>query len=288
MASNRFAIVVDGTAALPSELAKELDLRVLPLHVIFGSDTYTDGVDLFAERFYELLAQPGAQPTTSQPSIGECAEALEALRSEGNREVLVITIAKELSGTYSAVTTAAPNVANLRVEVVDSRSVAGSIALIGTACARARAAGSSFEETLALARKLAGTVQLLAVIDTLEQLKRSGRASSLQATFGSLLSIKPIITVENGRLVPLEKVRTRDKAVARLKALVEERVSEGRRLHVSTLHTNSPERATELAGWAVRRFDCAEIYTAEAGPVIAAHAGPGVVAICWYPEEAES
>lgn len=277
-----FAIVVDGTAALPPDHARDLAIRILPLHVSFGAETFTAGVDLTPAQFYERLQAPDARPTTSQPSIGECTEAFESIRSEGIERILVITVASELSGTFSAVTTASQQVATT-VEVVDSRATAGSIALIGTASARARHDGRTFEETVALARRLAGNVKLYAVIDTLEQLKRSGRASGMQAMFGSLLAIKPIIKVENGRLDPLDKVRTREKALARLKELVEAQVAPGTRLHACTLHTNAADRAADLASWLAQRYDLAEHYTAEAGPVIAAHGGPGVVGVCWYP-----
>lgn len=281
--SERYAVIVDGTAALPPELARELDIRILPLHVNFGEETYTAGVDLSPAQFYERLQRPDARPTTSQPSLGECRDAFEAARREGFEALLVITVATELSGTYSAVTTAAAQL-DFPIEVVDSRSTAGSIALIGTACARARKEGRSFAEAVALARRLAGKVKLYAIIDTLEQLKRSGRASGMQAMFGSLLSIKPLIKIENGKLEPVDKVRTRDKALARLKELIEAQVAPGTKLHVCTLHTNEPERAGEVARWLSERYHCVEHYTAEAGAVIAAHGGPGVVGVCWYPE----
>lgn len=275
--------MVDGTAALPAEIARELDIRILPLHVNFGEETFTAGVDLSPAEFYERLAKPDARPTTSQPSLGECKDAFEALQRDGTQDILVITVATELSGTYSAVTTAAQGLGG-RIEVVDSRATAGSIGLIGTACARARNSGKTFEETVALARRLAGKVKLYAVIDTLEQLKRSGRASGMQAMFGSLLSIKPIIKVENGKLEPLDKVRTRDKALARLKELIEADMPAGTKLHVCALHTNAPDRALEIGRWLSERYDCVEQYGAEAGPVIAAHAGAGVVGACWYPD----
>lgn len=279
----RFAIMVDGTAGVPDELASELDIRVLPLHVIFGTESFTAGVDLSSAEFYQRLQQPNAQPTTSQPSIGECIEAIEAARRDGAERILAITVAAELSGTYSALTTAREQV-SIPVEVVDSRATSGSIALIGLAAARARARGASYDETAALARRLAGNVKLYAIIDTLEQLKRSGRASGMQAMFGSLLSIKPILKIENGKLEPMDKVRTRDKALARLKDLIEAQVPPGTRLHAAVIHTNAADRAAELAAWVDGRYDCVERYTAEAGPVIAAHGGPGVVGLCWYPE----
>lgn len=281
--SEKFAIMVDGTAGVPDELASELEIRVLPLHVLFGTESFTAGVDLSSAEFYQRLQQPNAQPTTSQPSVGECMEAIEAARRDGAERILAITVATELSGTYSALTTAREQV-SIPVEVVDSRATSGSIALIGLAAARARARGASFDEAAALARRLAGNVKLYAIIDTLEQLKRSGRASGMQAMFGSLLSIKPILKIENGKLEPIDKVRTRDKALARLKGLIEAQVAPGTKLHAAVIHTNAADRAAELAAWIDERYDCVERYTAEAGPVIAAHGGPGVVGVCWYPE----
>ena len=281
--SERYAIVVDGTAALPAELARELDISFLPVHVNFGDESFTQGVDLSFDQFYERLAKPDAKPTTSQPSLGECRETYEAAFKKGATRILVVTLATELSGTYSAAVTAAQQ-HEQPIEVIDSRATAGSTSLIATACARARAKGASFEEAVALARKLQGHVKLRAIIDTLEQLKRSGRASGMQAMFGSLLKVKPIIKIENGKLDPIDKVRTREKAMARLQELVEAEVPPGEKLHASVIHTNEPTRAKALADWLSGRYHCVELYTAEAGPAIATHGGQGVLGVCWYPE----
>lgn len=280
--SHPYAIVVDGTASMPVDLADELGIGILPLHVSFGAETYTAGVDLTAAEFYSRLGRPDARPTTSQPSLGECREAFEAARRGGSGDILVVTVATELSGTYSTACGAASELPG-RIEVVDSRSTAGAIALIGTACARARRDGASFAEAVALARRLAGKVKTLAIIDTLEYLKRSGRATALQSMFGSLLSVKPIITIEEGKLESLDRVRTRAKALSRLQELLEGHLPPGERIHVCVLHTNEPGRAEELATWIQRRYECVEHFVAEAGPVIAAHGGPGVVGCCWYP-----
>lgn len=281
--SEQFAIVVDGTAALPSDLARELDIISLPVHVSFGDQSFTQGVDLTFDQFYERLEKPDAKPTTSQPSLGECTATYDAALAKGATRILVVTLATELSGTYSAAFTAAQQHGQ-PIEVVDSRGTAGTTSLIATACARARRNGSTFEQAVALARKLAGNVKLRAIIDTLEQLKRSGRASGMQAMFGSLLQVKPIIKIENGKLDPLDKVRTRAKAMSRLQELVEAEVAPGTKLHASVIHTNAPDRAKELAEWIKGRYDCVELYVAEAGPAIATHGGPGVVGVCWYPE----
>ncbi len=283
--SERFAIVIDGTACLTPELQREFDIRWLPLHVDIGSETFTANVDLSADEFYRRIAAPGVLTGTSQPNMGECRDVYDAIVAEGTKQLLVLTIATELSGTYSVANTTAQATPNATIEVIDTRSLAGGISLIATACARLRRAGGSFEEAVALARKLTGKIPIYAVADTLEYLKRSGRVSGAQALFGSMLKMKPILEVANGVIHPADRVRTREKAVQRMKELVAARVPEGSRIHACTLHTNAPERARDVADWVQARYHCVEHWIAEAGPVIGARAGPGVVGLCWYREE---
>jgi len=283
--SERFAIVVDGTACFSPELQREFDIRWLPLHVDIGSDTFTANVDLTADEFYRRIAAPGVLTGTSQPNMGECRDVYDAIVAEGTKQLLVLTIATELSGTYSVASTTAQAMPGVTIEVIDTRSVAGGISLIATACARLRRSGGSFEQAVALSRKLAGKIPIYAVADTLEYLKRSGRVSGAQALFGSMLKMKPILEVANGVVHPADRVRTREKAVQRMKELVEGRVPEGARIHACTLHTNAPDRARDVADWVQERYHCVEHWIAEAGPVIGARAGPGVVGLCWYREE---
>ena len=284
--SERFAIVVDGTAGVPGDLQRELSLHVLPLHVNFGAEAFTAGVDLTDAEFYARLRDgKSPPPTTSQPSIGEAREVFERAAAESGGALLVLTVATELSGTFSVCSSTAQQILGARIEVVDMRGLAGQIALVATACARLRRGGGSFAEAVALAKRLAGKVHLLAAIDTLEQLRRSGRASSMQALFGSILSIKPILEVRDGKLNAIERVRTREKAMARLKELIEGRVAPGSRVRLCAFHTNDPERARVFGEWAQERFHCVEYWQNEVGAVVAAHAGPGVVGACVYPAE---
>jgi DegV family protein with EDD domain len=283
--SDRFAIVVDGTSTQSPEVQREFDLRILPLHVDIGMETFTANVDLTSAQFYEKIAAPGVLTGTSQPSMGECRDVYDSVVHDGITKLLVLTIATELSGTYSVAATTAQAMPHAEVEVIDTRSLAGGIALIATAVGRQRRAGGSFQDGVALAKRMAGTVDLLAVADTLEYLKRSGRVSGAQALFGSMLQVKPILQVKDGVVHPIDRVRTRDKAVARMKEIVSERVPQGARIHACTLHTNEPDRARELGEWVQERFHCVEHWTAEAGAVIGARAGPGVVGLCWYREE---
>jgi DegV family protein with EDD domain len=283
--ADRFAIVVDGTASLANGMERDHDIRTLPLHVDIGNDSYTAGVDLTAEDFYRKIAAPDVKPGTSQPSMGECREIYESIRHAGIKQILVLTIATELSGTFSVATTTAQQVDGARVEVVDTRSVAGGISLIATACARVRRESGSFETAVQLARRLAGRTHVLATADTLEYLKRSGRVSGGAALFGSLLSVKPLLEVEDGVVRPVDRVRTREKATARLKELIEQKVARDARINACTMHTNDPERAALFAEWVQGTFHCVEHWIAEAGPVIGARAGPGVVGLCWYRSE---
>ena len=281
----RFAIVVDGTASFAPGLERELDIRKLPLHVDIGPDSYTAEVDLSADEFYKKIAAPNVKPGTSQPSMGECRDVYEKLVSEGLRKMVVLTIASELSGTYSVASTTAQQMDGTRIVVVDSRTLAGGIALIATACARARRAGRSFDDAAAIAQRLAGKTRIIAAADGLEYLRRSGRISGGAALFGSLLAVKPILAVEDGRVDAIDRVRTREKATARVKELIEEKLSPGSKVNACTLHTNDPERARALGDWAQERFHCLEHWVAEAGPVIGARAGPGVIGLCWYRSE---
>ena len=283
--SERFAIVVDGTACLTPELQREFDIRWLPLHVDIGAETFTANVDLTADEFYRRIAAPGVITGTSQPNMGECRDVYDAIGAEGTKQLLVLVIATELSGTYSVASTTAQAMPGVNIEVIDTRSLAGGISLIATACARLRRSGGSFEQAVALAKKMTGKIPIYAVADTLEYLKRSGRVSGAQALFGSMLKMKPILEVANGVVHPADRVRTREKAIERMKELVSQRVPEGSRIHACTLHTNAPERARDVADWVQRRYHCVEHWIAEAGPVIGARAGPGVIGLCWYREE---
>jgi DegV family protein with EDD domain len=282
---DRFAIVVDGTSCQTPEIEREYDLKLLPLHVDIGKETFTARVDLTDAQFYEKIAAPGVLTGTSQPSMGECRDVYDALVKEGFTKILVLTIATELSGTYSVASTTAQAVPHAEIEVVDTRSVAGGISLIATAVGRLRRSGGSFEDGVALAKRMAGGIPILAVADTLEYLKRSGRVSGAQALFGSMLQVKPILEVKDGVVHPIDRVRTRDKAVSRLKELVSERVPAGSRLHACTLHTNDPERGRDFGEWLQGRYHCVENWIGDAGAVIGARAGPGLVGVCWYREE---
>ena len=280
---SRFAIVTDGSVTLPPAFLKEQQVAIAHDHIGFGADSYTPSVDLTDDQFYEMIRTRKEHPSTSQPSLGDIRDAYEAALRFA-KDVLVVTVDATRSGTYGTMSTAAQSMPG-RFSIVDSRSVAGPMGLIVMSCARARQGGASLEDASALARKLAERVRLLAYIDTLEFLKRSGRVSAVGALVGSLLQVKPIIRFAGGEPAVADKIRTRSRGIARLKELAVADLGAGSRAQVYVLHTNSPDDARELGQWARRTFHCVEYFEQEAGPILATHVGPGVVAIGYIKED---
>src|SRR2546423_12048059 len=154
--SDRSVIVIDGSSAMSDEVQREFRFRLLPIHVLFGDEDFTPGVNLTTAEYYEKLASSKKPPTTAAPSLGECVEIYRALVDEGYRSILVITVINEASVTHAVAKTAAQQVDGAKIEVVDSRTTAGGITLIATACARILRDGRSFDEAVAMARRLAG------------------------------------------------------------------------------------------------------------------------------------
>ncbi len=275
-----FGVATDGTCVLsPGEL-EAVDVSVAPLHVRFGSESYTSGPsgDLPHVRFYELLERSTDNPTTSQPSPGEWLALFDAERARGRREILVITIASTMSGTYAGAQVAAAS-AGGAIAVIDSRTNSGGQGLIVRAVARARQRGCSFEEAVALATRLAGRPVIFAYVDDLAFLRRSGRVAALPAAFGTLLAIKPIVRIAAGRTELVSRARTRRRALERVEQLAREAAGDGSGARIAVIHTNRPALAAEVASRARGWSDDADVFCAEAGPVLATHVGPGVVAI---------
>src|SRR5258705_7736728 len=179
--SERSVIVIDGSSAMSDEVQREFRFRLLPIHVLFGDEDFTPGVNMTTAESYEKLASSKKPPTTAAPSLGECVEIYRALIDEGFRSILVITVINEASVTHTVAKTAAQQVDGAKIEVVDSRTTAGGITLIATACARILRNGGSFDEAVPMARRLSARVQSLGRIATREDLGRADRAWRAQA-----------------------------------------------------------------------------------------------------------
>jgi DegV family protein with EDD domain len=266
-------IVTDSSADLPPEIVRELDITVVPLSIHFGDTTYIDGEDIDASQFYRLLQTSHAHPRTAHPSVGRFTEAYRTLAA-ARHEILTITIASSFSGTYNSASLAARDVPEARVTVIDSETVsmaAGSIAIRAAEMGRE---GCPTEEVVATVQEMIPRLSVAVVVDTLTYLQRGGRIGRASSLVGTMLNIKPILTIRDGQVTPVKRVRTRAKGVQEIVDLVTVQAPlDG--LYV--LHTAAPQEAADLAARLSPLYGDREVPVLPLGPVVGVHVGPGAV-----------
>jgi DegV family protein with EDD domain len=271
------AIVVDSTADLPPEQARALDIAVVPLIVRFGERTFRDGVDLTPSAFLAELTASTASPSTSQPAVADFQTAFQTALDAG-KDVVCLTIASQLSGTHNAARLAAEAVdpQGARVRVVDSGTVSGQLGLVAIEAALAALAGASPDEIVATVRSALTRSQIYVVLETLEYLQKGGRIGRAQALLGAVLSVKPIVTVQEGTVVPLERVRTWRKALDRIAELGREKAPLAA---LAIYHAGNPDDAKVLTDRLADLVPPDRLLLGEIGPVVATYGGPGLVGI---------
>ena len=275
-------IVTDSTAYLPEEMIREHDIRVVPLYVHFGTEAFKEGVELSNEEFYNRLKEAPELPTTSQPSAGEFHSVFEPLVAAGH-EVIVLTISSKISGTWNSAMAAKDMLPDAPISVVDSLSTSVGLHLMVDAAIQAAAAGATREEIVEQIEQTKEKMQIFFVVDTLEYLAKGGRIGNGKAFLGTLLKVKPILVLQEGAIEPLEQVRSKRKATARMLALVEEHVgSNGSTSKVAITNALVPEEAEALSRELVGRLGCEHPLIGDLGPVIGTHTGPGCVGIATY------
>lgn len=277
--ARRVAIVTDSTCDLPPDLAAKHEITVVPLILSLDGKEYRDGVDIRPAEFYRKLEASNAMPTTATPGPGRFAEAYEELLKTHD-EVLSMHISGELSATIGAATQGAQMVAPERIRIVDSRVVSIALGLGVLAAARALDEGVTADEAWTRVRPAIEAMRVYFVVSTLEYLRRGGRIGRAGALVGSVLQIKPVLGMTDGVVAPFERVRTAEKAMARLIELAR---GKGERLCAAVGHINAPEGAERLA--AAIEDQCDTMLMLPVGPVVGAHGGPGLVGLGCYPAD---
>ena len=277
----KVAIVTDSTANMPQELLQQYGIQVIPLTVNWAGESLLDGVDIQVDDFYHRLQSAKEMPTTSQPSVGQFMEFFQQV-AETAETIVGIFISEALSGTMDSARAAAKELSDIPIELVDSKSAAMGLALIVTRAARMAADGLDYQEIAEKARELVPKMRLLFVVDTLEFLHRGGRIGGAQRLVGSVLSIKPILHLVDGKIESFESVRTRKKAVARLMAVVGEESGWGPQMHYGVLDAAAPETADKMYEEIKGHGESAELLRSGISPVIGTHTGPGAVGIAYY------
>ncbi len=267
-------IITDSTCDLTPDLVKELGIINLPTYLLFGTKSYRDGVDITTDEFYQKLLHEPIYPTTSQPTP---QDFLNAYNTDPNGDGFIcINISAKLSGTLNSAEQA-KKIFNGKapIEIIDSQTVSLGLGILVVTAARMAKAGKSIAEIAASIRAMVPQGRLLILFDTLEYLAKGGRIGKVKSLMGSILNVKPIVAVKDGELVPSGQVRNRGKGKDKL---VEFANSFSNVAEMGILYSTTPDEANELAD-RVTVFPRKNIYVNRVGPVLATHAGPGVLGI---------
>ena len=278
--SNKVAIVTDSTAYLPTEQIQQLNITVTPLSVIWGEQVQRDGVDILPNEFYERLAHSKVMPTTSQVTPAAMHSTFQALLEQGY-DVLGIFLSSKISGTVQSAIQAREmlGVPESKIAIVDSLCTTMAMGFPVLTAARAAQAGETLEECQRIAEHACANSGVLFVVETLEFMRRGGRIGGAQALVGTVLNIKPVLEMRDGRIEAVERVRTKHKAVQHMLDIVTERLNGKAPIRLAVTHANAETEALSLLETARARLDPVETFSCPLSPVIGTHVGPGTLAL---------
>ena len=279
------AIVLDSTADYPEAQERHPNMRVVPLYVRFGEESFRDYVELDPRTFYDRLRAAPVLPTTSQPTPEDFLSVYRAL--DDYEHVYSLHISSRLSGTFGSATLAAQEQAEQtgrdRIRLVDSESASIGISMLALGIQRLLARGTTAAEVDALIERYRTDAGLLFTVDTLEFLVKGGRIGRARALAGSLLNVKPILTIAEGEVVPLTRVRGRSKALEEFRRRFEQATTDAPDLHVAIAHAQADETVEQLREVVLRARPQAELdLVTSLGAVVGTHAGPGTVGFFWF------
>lgn len=278
------AIVLDSTSDYPDAPSRFPNMRFVPLYVRFGDETYRDYVELAPDQFFEKLRSSPVLPATSQPTPQDFLTTYENLA--GYERIYSVHVSSKVSGTFQSAELAAQELGGDRVRLVDSLSASLAIALLAHAIQRRLARGTTDVEIAALVERFHRDSRVVFTVETLEYLQRGGRIGRAAALAGSLLNVRPILSVEDGVVVAVARVRGRQKAVAEFERRFSEGTEDRPGLRVAIAHADAAEWVGTLSELVWRVRPKAEIeFTSTLGAVVSTHAGPGAVGFFWFHDE---
>ena len=274
------AIITDTDASLPTDLAARYDIRQVPIAVHFGDETFMSGVDVDDASLFERVDREGELPTTSAPAPGDFLEAFQEAFDQGADQVICFCVSSEVSATYDAARTARDLLLERDIAVVDTRSISMGQGFVVLEAAEAVREGASADEIIERAMNVADHATLYAALSTLKYLAMSGRVGHLTAGMANLLSIKPVLTLEDGELQMLERVRTRKKAWSRVIKLTADALDGGQAGRMAIVHVDALPEAQQFEEQLRARLPCPEtIIIAELTPGLSVHTGAGLVGL---------
>jgi len=267
-------IICDSTGDIPEEIRKQYDITIVPLNVLFGTDSYQDGVNLTPAQFYKMLVESKVHPTTSQPAPGVFAEAYQKLARETD-EIMVLTVSGGISGTYESAVQAKQLVdSSLKIEVIDTRMTCGGLLLPTLKAARAAEKGMKLAEITKMIKDILPKIRVYMIFDTLEYLRKGGRIGKAKALLGGMLKLNPVLTLRDGVIHPVTQARGRAKAV---EILVDLMKKTGNPEEVVVEDASTPDELEDLAKRIVSAIPNVKIIRSKVSPVIGVHTGPRVL-----------
>jgi DegV family protein with EDD domain len=279
---SKIAIVTDSTSFIPADLVSKHHITVAAQTLIWGEETFRDGVDIQPSQFYTRLQSAKTMPSTSQVSPASMQATFQPLVDQGY-EVVGIFISSKLSGTMQSAIQGKEmmGTAGEKVTLMDSLSTSMALGLITLAASRAAEAGANVSEVMVAAEKVQKQSGIFFAVDTLEFLHRGGRIGGAQRFIGSALNLKPILALKDGKVEGVERIRTKTKAHDRILELITEQVNGKSEIRVATLHANAAEDAKALLDRATQQLGPIESILAEVSPVVGSHTGPGTVGLAF-------
>lgn len=283
MSKAKVAIVTDSTCNLPAELVEQYNVYVIPQILNWEGKSLLDQIDISTQEFYERLPRSSDLPKTSQPSPGQFTEYFTKVAEDAD-SIVGIFVSEKLSGTLQSAHLGAEAMGDYPIEIVDSRSVSLGLGLLVTAAARYAAEGHDYKEVAEYTRTLAPRLRVLFVVDTLDYLHKGGRIGGAQRLFGSMLSIKPVLHLEDGRIEPLASIRTKNKAIQHMVDTILGEMRGKQHIHAGVIHAAAPESAAQVQEMLLAEVQPQELLVNELTPVIGANVGPGIVGMGYYTE----
>jgi DegV family protein with EDD domain len=286
----RIAIVTDSTCCLPAELLARYSIHVVPLLICIGGKSHRDNVDITPQEVYKIMRRDEDLPTTSVPTPDDFSKAFVAAGKEAEG-IVCITLTGLQSKTYEtavlAKKIAEEAMPKMAIEVIDSRAVSGALGFTVLEAARAAESGADLKGVCAAAHKTMAKINFLAMVDTLHFLARTGRIARAAAWAGAVLNMKPVLehSTAIGETSPFARPRSKAKAVELMLQTMAERMGNST-IHVLVHHADELEEGEKLKSDIARRFKCAELYLTEFTPIMGVHAGPGVLAVAFWKEDA--
>ncbi len=284
--TDRIALITDSICDLPVHLIDQYRIHVVPLYLNWGTETLRDEVDIDAEMFYRRLPVDPVHPTTSQPTPQDFTNVLEQAQQNGAKEAVIVTLSKQLSGTYDSAAQAKQS-ADMPVHIHDSLSASMGTGWQVLAAARARETGGDAEAMIRAADAVRRKASVIFTVDTLEYLHKGGRIGGAAKLVGTALSFKPQLYIDHstGRIEAGKKIRTRTKALEEIYRVFSSQMDSGAgQLRVAVQHGNAEQEAQQLAQRIEAEFSPIELYVGSLTPVLGVHTGPGTIGIAGYTE----